>query len=282
MEQTRKIILTVAACATLLCAGTALATSTPPQKCEAGKNDAAGKYAACLQTAEKNLVLNGDTTKYATAVAKCDATLATKWTKLEQAAVAKGTACPSTGDEAAMQTFLTANADTVGGALHTPPLPVDVATCNADVSSCNAGTATVGNVLSGKTFSSSAGLGGAGTMPNNGAVTLTPGTSNQLIPAGYHNGAGFCAGDANLVPGNIKSGVTIFGVTGTTCRPNLYSSPGGGCDPDLCCSKWCCAAWGVCDQNPHSDECICLRTGDNRCSTDIECCNGQCVGGVCN
>jgi len=57
--------------------------------------------------AESNLVLNGDATKYATAIARCDAALATKWTKLEQAAVAKGTSCPTSGDHGDIQTQVT-------------------------------------------------------------------------------------------------------------------------------------------------------------------------------
>lgn len=48
------------------------------------------------------------------------------------------------------------------------------------------------------------------------AATYTPGTTNQSIAAGqYLDGAQTVKGDANLVAGNIKSGVTIFGVTGT-------------------------------------------------------------------
>jgi hypothetical protein len=117
-----KASLTVAACATLLWTGAALAIPTPQQKCEAGKNLAAGTYAACLQRAEKNLVLNGNATKYATAIARCDAALLAKWGRLEAAAVAKGTTCPSTGDAAVVEAFVTANAGTLATALHTPPL----------------------------------------------------------------------------------------------------------------------------------------------------------------
>lgn len=48
------------------------------------------------------------------------------------------------------------------------------------------------------------------------AATYTPGTSDQSIASGqYLNGAQTIKGDANLVAGNIKSGVSIFGVTGT-------------------------------------------------------------------
>lgn len=48
------------------------------------------------------------------------------------------------------------------------------------------------------------------------AATITPGTSNQTIAAGtYLTGAQTIKGDANLVAGNIKSGVSIFGVSGS-------------------------------------------------------------------
>jgi hypothetical protein len=90
-----------------------------------------------------------------------------------------------------------------------------LATCTGDLATANAGTAAVGDVLSGETFTSTVGLGATGTMPNNGAVTLTPTTSDQAIAAGYHDGAGECAGDADLLAANIKNGVNLFGVTGT-------------------------------------------------------------------
>lgn len=48
------------------------------------------------------------------------------------------------------------------------------------------------------------------------AATITPGTSNQTIASGtYLTGAQTISGDANLVAGNIKSGVSIFGVSGS-------------------------------------------------------------------
>lgn len=62
------------------------------------------------------------------------------------------------------------------------------------LASSNFGNASATHVLSGKTFTSPAGLAVAGTMTNNGAVskTITPSTSAQTytIPAGYHNGSG--------------------------------------------------------------------------------------------
>lgn len=59
------------------------------------------------------------------------------------------------------------------------------------------------------------------------AATYTPGTSNQTIGANqYLSGAQTIKGDHNLVAGNIRSGVSIFGVTGTVVEassPNLQA-----------------------------------------------------------
>lgn len=49
------------------------------------------------------------------------------------------------------------------------------------------------------------------------AATITPGTAKKTaVSIGrYTTGTVYVAGDANLIPSNIKAGVTIFGVTGT-------------------------------------------------------------------
>ena len=72
------------------------------------------------------------------------------------------------------------------------------------------GTALAGDVLSGKTFSNSSSTNIAGTMPNRGGVTIMPGTGSRTIQQGYHDGTGSVAGDADLVAGNIRSGVEIL------------------------------------------------------------------------
>jgi outer membrane protein assembly factor BamB len=53
-------------------------------------------------------------------------------------------------------------------------------------------------------------------MTTKAASTITPGASAQTISGGiYLTGTQTIAGDADLVAGNIKSGVNIFGVSGT-------------------------------------------------------------------
>ncbi len=78
-----------------------------------------------------------------------------------------------------------------------------------DTSDATAGT---GDVLAPKTFYANGKK--TGTMPDRGTYNITPSASNRTIPAGKHSGSGVVYGDANLIAGNIKSGVNIFGITG--------------------------------------------------------------------
>lgn len=90
--------------------------------------------------------------------------------------------------------------------------------CDFDVNSSGA-TAAVAEVLAGKTFAK----GGkvlTGTMPNNGAVDgkITTKDGKYPIPQGFHDGSGSVGIDdtekAKLIPGNIRQGVSLLGVTG--------------------------------------------------------------------
>ena len=55
-----------------------------------------------------------------------------------------------------------------------------------------------------------------GTMANNGAgSTIVPTITNQSVAAGYWSSANTVAGDSDLVAGNIKSGIDLFGVNGS-------------------------------------------------------------------
>lgn len=82
-------------------------------------------------------------------------------------------------------------------------------------------TATAGDLLTGKTMFNANGSVG-GSMTNNGAVTGTISTKagTYTIPAGYHDGGGSVqiasAEQSKIITGNIKSGVTILGVSGSS------------------------------------------------------------------
>ena len=55
-----------------------------------------------------------------------------------------------------------------------------------------------------------------GTIDSISAQTITPGASDKTIASGkYLSGTQTIKGDANLLPENIKSGISIFGVIGT-------------------------------------------------------------------
>ena len=91
--------------------------------------------------------------------------------------------------------------------------------CDYDSDTTDA-DATAAAILSGKTaYVNKNKI--TGEMPNRGAVTGTISTvdGTYTIQNGYHDGSGTVAIDATeqakIIPGNIKEGVEILGVTGT-------------------------------------------------------------------
>lgn len=83
----------------------------------------------------------------------------------------------------------------------------DYDTSNAD--------ATASDVLGGKVFYTSAGL-ATGSIASKTSSDLTANNLTVTAPAGYYaSSASKTLTDANLVAGNVKNGVTIFGVTGS-------------------------------------------------------------------
>ena len=108
-------IAAVSAAATALWTAVALAAATPAEKCEAAKLSAAGKYGACRLGAEKKAVLKAIAPDYT----KCDAKYTTAWGKAE---TKYGGACPSSGDQAAIQTQVTQDGAAVAAELAGAPL----------------------------------------------------------------------------------------------------------------------------------------------------------------
>ena len=92
-------------------------------------------------------------------------------------------------------------------------------TCTYD-SDTSEDTVAVSEILVGKT-AHARGVKITGTMPDNGAVSGSIATKDEqyTIPQGFHDGSGkvgiASAEKAKLIPGNIKSGVEVLGVTGS-------------------------------------------------------------------
>lgn len=114
----------------------------------------------------------------------------------------------------------TVTADTMltGTVAHDKSGATIMGTCDYDSDTSN-DTATVGEILLGKTAHARGAL-LTGTMPNNGAVKGTISSKTPYtIPQGYHDGSGTVSLDstsnANLIATNIREGVTILGIEGT-------------------------------------------------------------------
>jgi len=88
-------------------------------------------------------------------------------------------------------------------------------------------TATETDIKSGKIAYVNGGEKITGTVYTvDNETDITPGLKDQFLQAGFYNGISI-PGDTKLVPGNIKKGVEIFGVTG------IYEGSGGGSDEQV-------------------------------------------------
>ena len=78
-------------------------------------------------------------------------------------------------------------------------------------------TATAGDVLAGKYFYVSSGVKTEGTIPIKSSLDVSIQNLTVNIPAGYYaSSVSSTPTDANLISANIKSGSTIFGVSGSS------------------------------------------------------------------
>ena len=142
----------------LMASAPAGAAPTPEEKCQAGKNKVAGKYAACLQNAEAKLVATGDMTKYTATVNKCKLKFfgdppggGGQWQKLIDKATAATATCPDaplTGGQ--FQTVIDEHSDNIKTALNGGSLedcPTDLSQCQSDLAACLASTLPANRVL---------------------------------------------------------------------------------------------------------------------------------------
>ena len=126
------------------------------------------------------------------------------------------TATVSAGSATTPATTITAN----------PTISVSAAgviTASVSASKSITPTVTAGYVSSGTSGTVTASGSASSNLTTLGATTYTPGTTNQTITSGrYLVGTQTILGDSNLIAGNIKKDVSIFGVTGT------YEGSSGG------------------------------------------------------
>jgi len=119
------------------------AGASPAEKCEAGKNGTAGKYAACLHKARQKFVSGGsvDTAGRDKAVLACGTKFTGQWASLEEKAGLG--ICPSEGDATSIQDFLGACVSSAEDALAGGALPADVELFRTGQTGCYNAAGTV-------------------------------------------------------------------------------------------------------------------------------------------
>ena len=141
--------------------------------------------------------LNGDQTISAISSTYVGSAVPTQGTK---------TVTPSTSVQTAVSSGTYVTGDIKVSAMPTGTLSAP--TINTSTGIVTSGVATAGYLATNTTKTLQ--------LTTKSAATITPSTANQTIAAGqYLTGIQTIQGDSNLVPENIASGVSIFGVTGT-------------------------------------------------------------------
>jgi hypothetical protein len=139
------------------------------------------------------------------------------------------------------------------------------------------GNATIANVLSGSTFSNATAAGLTGSMANKGVASFTPGAAAVPVPAGYYSG-GQVNTDANLITGNIKSGVSIFGVSGSTSV--VDTSAGTASASDIRAGKTAYVSGALVTGTSHISSIVCQAPNWSGANCDV--CNTHFTGANCD
>ncbi|KKU48958.1 MAG: hypothetical protein UX68_C0005G0004 [Parcubacteria group bacterium GW2011_GWA2_46_9] len=128
MKTTVRLVMAVLTGLVLTWPGLAAAV-TDADKCEAAKLKVAGKYGFCRLKAEAKAAQTGDAPDYS----KCDAKFSQKWTDAETKG---GGTCPTSGDEAVMQSFVSGHSLRIAsvlsgqGTIGDPPLKTGQTQCD--------------------------------------------------------------------------------------------------------------------------------------------------------
>lgn len=221
-----------AALVVLLGTAAGAAALSAADKCEAAKLKEGGKYGLCRLKAEAKAVKSGAAPDYS----KCDAKLGSKWTTIESGG---GGQCPSNGDQAAIQSFITQHTDDLAVALAGGSLP----TCAADLSACNAELST----CSGDLTAASAGL---------ATCSAGLGTCNADLASATADLA-TCTSDLATASADLATATADLGI----CSGDLAAcgSGLGTCNANL---ATCTASLSACLAAPQGRR---VRTGQTLC-----------------
>ena len=206
--------------------GTAHA-ATPAQNCQSAKNKAVGKYSGCRQKAEAKFATSLDGAKRTADLVKCEAKYQGTWPGLEAKAVAQGGACPSVGDQSAIQGAVDQHTGNIATALAGGVLQdcsADLLTCQGSLGTCNGGLTTcTGNLgtCTGDLGTCNSSLtttqgnlttctGSLGTCNTNLATTQTSLTSCNTNLTSTQSSLTTCTGSLGTCTGNL-----------TTCQNDL-------------------------------------------------------------
>lgn len=223
----------------LLAASALVAEAAPftsAQRCEGRKNQVAGKYAACLGTAEKQLLLRGNSAPYNKKRARCEAYYARDWQAIE--AISGAGVCPSEADASDIADYLDACMASVAGALAGGPLGLDPVTCNT--------------ALAGALEANASCDAGAIRAPLATPVCPAAACAQTCDPVDtsrcYVRGSEYVCPTPSCTCGSIQTTTTCT-MPAPDCNP-ICEPPACGirCEPDQCGDATCPTCDGICGE----------------------------------